>query len=278
MSILKNALKAAGALKNSFKGANGFGNSLMNAAQTAQASENVSIIRSKLKNAKNETEKKQLEKELSNAQELLNHHLGLMNMDAEANSQSRDRLRRIIGTDTERSKHLFREKVETDCPLKNKGDRFELQVGRHLENEGCFVFYNGMLRNEADQGVDLVAYDKREKVARYIQCKNWETKTLDYDDIIEILRKMARTRISPTTIEIKRQQQEGWSIGNQFDDSVFYKTEYCLVVPKRSSITPGADKKVGAGFVYMPNTVGNPIVLELFCYNHNNLETWLYFD
>lgn len=269
-----NAMKA---FRQLFTGEHGVANSFYNVARTAAAANNVAIINRQLENTRNETEKKQLEKELREAQAVLNSCRSLMDENIEGIGQSKDRLSRILGTDAESAKHLFREKKETDCPLKNKGDRFELHVGRHFEKEGCFVFYNGMLRSEADQGVDLVAYNARTKVVRYIQCKNWETMKLDFDEIMMILSKMSRQRISPTNVEIKRQQQAGWSNGCHFDDSVYYKTEYCLVVPKRESLTPNATEKVGLwGSVSMPQGSGNPTTMQLYCFNDSRLETWFY--
>jgi hypothetical protein len=225
MGFLKNVMGAADAFRKHVTGANGAFNTIVNLSQTASAADKVWILRGKLEKAKTETEKKQLEEELREAQALLEHYKDLVNKDEEANAQSRDRISRILGTDTERSKHLFRQKEETDCLLKNKGDRFELKVGRHFEREGCFVFYNGMLRSAADQGIDLVAYDRHAKVVRYIQCKNWEAMVLDFDNIMTILRKMSSHRISPTRVEIERQQQAGWSNGSHFDDSAYYKVE-----------------------------------------------------
>lgn len=272
-------INAVKAFRQSVTGEHGAANSFLNAAKTAAAANNVAIISGQLESARNKTQKKQLEKELREAQAVFNSYRGLMDEDREAIAQSKDRLSRILGTDAEYAKHLFREKMETDCPLKNKGDRFEFQVGRYFEKEGCFVFYNGMLRSEADQGVDLVAYNPRTKVAQYIQCKNWEAMKLDFDEIMIILSKMSSQRISPTSVEIKRQQQAGWSNGCHFDDSVYYKTEYCLVVPKRASLTPKATEKVGMwGSISMPQGSGNPPTMQLYCFNDNTLKAWLDFD
>jgi hypothetical protein len=279
MSFLKKALEAAGAFTKTFTGENSPGKIIINLSNIAAFQDRVSSIHDKLENAKTETEKNQLEDELREAQASLNHYQDLSQKDEERIAQSRDRLSRVIGSDTDSSKHLFREKEETDCPLKNKGDRFELEVGRYFEREGCFVFYNGMLRSEADQGVDLVVYDRSAKVVRYIQCKNWETMTLDFEDLLDILRKLRLSRIIPTSVEIERQQQESWSNGNHFDDSVYYEVEYCLVVPKRASITPDASEKVGPwGEVSMPQRAGKPILMDLYCFKSNTLETWLNFD
>lgn len=278
MSFLKKALEAADAFTKTFTGANSPGKIITNLSNVAAFQNRVSAIHDKLENAKTETEKHQLEDELRKAQASLNHYQDLSKKDEERIAQSRDRLSRVMGSDTDISKHLFRAKEETDCPLKNKGDRFELEVGRYFDREGCFVFYNGMLRSEADQGVDLVVYDRRAKVVRYIQCKNWEAMTLDFEDLLDILRKMRLNRIIPTSVEIERQQQEGWSNGNHFDDNVCYEVEYCLVVPKSSSITSEANKKVGVGFVSMPQRHGSPSIMELYCFNDNRLKNWLHFD
>lgn len=279
MSFFKKALEAADAFTKTFTGANSPGKIIINLSNIAAFQNRVSAIHEKLENAKTETEKNQLEDELREAQASLNHYKDLSKKDEERIAQSRDRLSRIMGSDTDSSKHLFREKEETDCPLKNKGDLFELEVGRYFEREGCFVFYNGMLRSEADQGVDLVVYDRRAKVVRYIQCKNWEVMTLDFEDLLDILRKLRLNRIIPTSVEVERQQQEGWSNGNHFDDSVYYEVEYSLIVPKRSSITPDASNKVGPfGTVSMPQRVGKPSNMELYCFNNNTLENWLHFD
>ena len=276
MSFFKKLANAADAYKNVIKDAN---SSFFNSVGVANASTKIASLKKELDLAKNELEKKQLEQSLRQAMLEFDHYIGENNKDTEAIEQSWDRIRRIIGTDTERSKHLYRKKVDTDCPLKIKGDQFELQVGGHLENEGCFVFYNGMLRSEADQGVDLVAYDKRKKVARYIQCKNWERKTLDSDDLVRILKKMMRSRITPTTVEIRRQQQEGWSNGVHFDDSIYYEIQYELIVPKWSSLTQEARANLdGFGSVKISNRVGPPSYMQTLCFNGHTLKSWFYFD
>lgn len=279
MAFFKNALDAADAFVKTFTGENSHGKIITNLSNVAAFQNRVAAIYDKLENAKTETEQKQLEEELQKAKASLNHYQDLKKKDAERIAQSIDRLSRITGSDTDSSKHLFRAKEETYCPLKNKGDQFELEVGRHFEREGCFVFYNGMLRSEADQGIDLIVYDRRAKVVRYIQCKNWEAMTLDFDDIMEIIRKMSSHRISPTRVEIERQQQADWSNGSHFDDSVYYEVKYCLIVPKRESITPDASEKVGPwGEVSMPQRAGKPILIDLYCFKNNTLETWLNFD
>lgn len=275
MPFLNKVLDAIDAIRGFFKASNGFTNTFYNAMKVAEASEKKELLRKQLEVVSDELEKKQLEEELRQAQQQFKHYRGEMNKDTEAIAQSRDRLRRIIGTDTEHSKHLFREKRETDCHLKLKGDQFELQVGQHLENKGFFAFYNGMLRSEADQGIDLVAYDKQRKVAHYIQCKNWEYKKLNYDDIIEIWKKMTRARISPTTVEIIRQQNEGWSNQIHFDDSIYYEIKYELVVPKHTSLTPEARSQISTGFIAATKGAWAPSQLSILCFKDGDLEDWL---
>jgi hypothetical protein len=97
MGFLKNVMGAADAFCKHVTGANGAFNTIVNLSQTASAADRVCILRGKLEKVKTETEKKQLEEELREAQALLDHYKDLVNKDEEANAQSRDRISRILG-------------------------------------------------------------------------------------------------------------------------------------------------------------------------------------
>jgi len=254
------------------------GDVIIHLANVASASDRIYNINRRLKVATTESERCQLKEELRKAEVEYDHYQDLANKDTENIAQDNDRISRIMGSDTEQSMHLFRNKEETNCPFKNKGDRFELEVGRLFEKKGCFVFYNGMLRSEADQGVDLVIYDSGEKIVWYAQCKNWTAIALDCDELTAILEKMSRQRVIPTRGEIQHQKEAGWSNGNHFDDRINYELKYCLVVPQYESLTQQAQEKWLGGLVTIPQRAGNKILMETFLCNNDSLKPWIHFD
>lgn len=55
---------------------------------------------------------------------------------------------------------------------KQKGDEYELQIGRFYQQQGYKVYFKGINEGRRDSGIDLIAYKGDEAVL--IQCKNWE--------------------------------------------------------------------------------------------------------
>ena len=55
---------------------------------------------------------------------------------------------------------------------KQKGDKYELQIGKLYQQQGYKVYFKGINEGVRDKGIDLIAY--RGKEALLIQCKNWE--------------------------------------------------------------------------------------------------------
>ena len=67
---------------------------------------------------------------------------------------------------------LLGQKSKQDFANKQKGDKYELQIGREYQNNGYKVYFKGLKDGKSDNGIDLVAYKGDEAVL--IQCKNWE--------------------------------------------------------------------------------------------------------
>ena len=63
-------------------------------------------------------------------------------------------------------------KKYVDFDNKQKGDKYELQIGKEYQNNGYKVYFKGLKEGKKDNGIDLVAYKGDEAVL--IQCKNWE--------------------------------------------------------------------------------------------------------
>ena len=55
---------------------------------------------------------------------------------------------------------------------KQKGDKYELQIGKDYQKQGYKVYFKGINEGLCDKGIDLIAYKGKE--ALLIQCKNWE--------------------------------------------------------------------------------------------------------
>lgn len=55
---------------------------------------------------------------------------------------------------------------------KQKGERYELQIGRWYQKQGYKVYFKGINEGRRDGGIDLIAYKGQEAIL--IQCKNWE--------------------------------------------------------------------------------------------------------
>ena len=63
-------------------------------------------------------------------------------------------------------------KAHDEFANKQKGDKYELQIGKEYQNAGYKVYFKGIKEGKSDNGIDLVAYKGDEAVL--IQCKNWE--------------------------------------------------------------------------------------------------------
>ena len=61
---------------------------------------------------------------------------------------------------------------------KKKGFLFECAVGMMYEKLGYTVIYNGVLKNKADMGIDLICFNKNKHEILFIQCKNYEKATI----------------------------------------------------------------------------------------------------
>lgn len=64
--------------------------------------------------------------------------------------------------------HKFSSKSQN----KQKGDKYELQIGKDYQRQGYKVYFKGINEGLRDKGIDLIAYKGKE--ALLIQCKNWE--------------------------------------------------------------------------------------------------------
>ena len=69
-------------------------------------------------------------------------------------------------------KKAFKWHNKQDFENKQKGDKYELQIGKEYQNNGYKVYFKGLKEGKSDNGIDLVAYKGDEAVL--IQCKNWE--------------------------------------------------------------------------------------------------------
>ncbi|WP_298497390.1 restriction endonuclease [Helicobacter sp. UBA3407] len=63
-------------------------------------------------------------------------------------------------------------KISSKSRNKQKGDKYELQIGKYYQKKGYKVYFKGINEGLYDEGIDLIAY--RGKEALLIQCKNWE--------------------------------------------------------------------------------------------------------
>ncbi|MGX3044425.1 restriction endonuclease [Helicobacter sp. T3_23-1056] len=69
-------------------------------------------------------------------------------------------------------KKAFKWHNKRDFKNKQKGDKYERQIGKEYQNNGYKVYFKGLKEGKSDNGIDLVAYKGDEAVL--IQCKNWE--------------------------------------------------------------------------------------------------------
>lgn len=86
--------------------------------------------------------------------------------------------------------------IKTDTPLpeqdvlKNRGDGYELHIGRKFEIKGDLVIYNGLIRGYEDQGVDVIVISKSSRSLHLIQCKHWQRFQFTSDHLYRIYHKL----------------------------------------------------------------------------------------
>jgi len=74
--------------------------------------------------------------------------------------------------------------------LKERGDGYELHIGRKFELKGDLVIYNGLIQGYEDQGVDIIILSKRNKTINLIQCKNWKRMEFTTEHLFQIYKKL----------------------------------------------------------------------------------------
>lgn len=84
------------------------------------------------------------------------------------------KLLRYVLFSKKRTTYAYRENKDFNNARKNKqkGDKYELQIGKSYQKQGYKVYFKGINEGLRDKGIDLVAYKGKE--ALLIQCKNWE--------------------------------------------------------------------------------------------------------
>ena len=75
--------------------------------------------------------------------------------------------------------------------LKKMGDDYEKKIGKSFESKGDFVIYNGLIRGFADGGVDLIVISPNSQSINFVQCKNWQSKNMEYQHICDVYDKLA---------------------------------------------------------------------------------------
>ena len=64
---------------------------------------------------------------------------------------------------------------------KQKGDRYERQIGKYYQQQGYNVYFKGLEEGRRDRGIDLIAYKGND--ALLIQCKNWENSQIKQEQL-----------------------------------------------------------------------------------------------
>lgn len=84
------------------------------------------------------------------------------------------KLLRYVLFSKKRTTYAYRENKDFNNARKNKqkGNKYELQIGKSYQKQGYKVYFKGINEGLRDKGIDLVAY--KDKEALLIQCKNWE--------------------------------------------------------------------------------------------------------
>lgn len=72
-------------------------------------------------------------------------------------------------------------KVSNKSQNKQKGDKYELQIGKSYQQQGYKVYFKGINEGMRDKGIDLIAYKGKE--ALLIQCKNWENSQIKQEHL-----------------------------------------------------------------------------------------------
>ena len=85
---------------------------------------------------------------------------------------------RLLKPKHKRYKKYSFKKFDTN---KQKGDKYELQIGRHYQNMGYKVYFKGLNEGFNDGGIDLIAYKGNEAVL--IQCKNWQNSQVKQEQL-----------------------------------------------------------------------------------------------
>lgn len=80
--------------------------------------------------------------------------------------------RAIFGTSKRTYKKSYKDYRTYESQNKQKGDRYELQIGKYYQNLGYKVYFKGINEGFSDGGIDLIAYKDNDVLL--IQCKNWE--------------------------------------------------------------------------------------------------------
>ena len=140
----------------------------------------------------------------------------------------------ISQTETTKRQESFQQ-PENDA-LKQRGDGYELYIGRKFELKGDLVIYNGLIRGYEDQGVDIIVLSSSTLSVNLIQCKHWKKREFTKGQLAKIYDNLNNfspdyQSISPENIEyylsnkrnkayIQRAVQEGKSY------STIHKTLY----------------------------------------------------
>ncbi len=69
----------------------------------------------------------------------------------------------------ENRKKRYKEFVKSNI---ERGKKYEIQIGKHFEDQGYIVKFNGIEKEKKDDSIDLIAIKKDEII--FIQCKNWK--------------------------------------------------------------------------------------------------------
>jgi hypothetical protein len=237
LSLGKSITNVSEAMNRSIRGADGFGIKLKTFSDLTNSCVQQASIQEQIDQSNSPSEKMLLEGKLARTIKDRDSIIGKKDKDKEVARQAWDRTGRQMGFGDEDKTGRFSTIVEkSDDPLKIKGDDYEILVGKYLERQGYFVFYNGIIRGELDAGVDLVAFNAVNKKALYIQCKNWQNMALEKHQLKKVLEKMKYHHVTPSTKEIRLQYEYGITKQSVFNDSIYYDVEYCLYIPKESAI------------------------------------------
>lgn len=77
-----------------------------------------------------------------------------------------------------------------DDVLKQRGDGYELHIGRRFELQGELVIYNGLINGYDDDGVDVIVVSKSKRSVHLIQCKHWKQLEFTQSHLNKIYQKL----------------------------------------------------------------------------------------